>query len=131
MPYEQTWVNPKLYLKHNDLKVWCTYKDDDCENNPPDDHRFTFDREYGAGGHEDCFDVRELKNFKQVVEERQPQFIHGDKDTAEVRRAKKLLWAAWQDGNGSIDGAETILTRELVRMAIDSGEIKPGGDEEE
>ena len=64
MPYIQKWVNPARLLRYKGVDVYCTYKDDDMENNPPSRHYYTLDKEYNEGNPETSrFDARKLSTW--------------------------------------------------------------------
>ena len=109
MPYTSTWVNPKLFLTHKGVKVYHTYKNDDCQNNPPSENYFTTDRMDGSYEGK-CFDVRELAAWAEPAH---PPFLCGEGDTAANRKA----WDKWNKENMY---AKSV--RKAIKAAIAAGD---------
>ena len=108
MPYVSNWVNPKLFLTHKGVKVYHTYKNDDCQNNPPSENHFTTDRDDGSYEGKN-FDVRKLPTW---VEPAHPPFLCGKDDTAKNKRG----WDQYFK-----DQAYLKAARAAIKAAIDSG----------
>ena len=60
MPYKQEQVPAEMFMRHNGVGVYHTYKYDDMDTNPPYDYWFVTDPYKGA---EDAFDVRDLPGW--------------------------------------------------------------------
>lgn len=58
MPYRTEWADPELFLEHNGVKVYHTYKDDDVDQRQMD-YWFTM----RCHDDEEHFDVRDLKTW--------------------------------------------------------------------
>jgi len=133
MPYVSEWRDPERLMRYRGVNIWCTYKDDDCENNPPSDNYFTFYRGDGSDiidnstGDYDAFDVRELPLYKKIVESARPPFLsttEGDHVTKEVLRLRQILWSTWRGEAPNYAGVEQGLVKELVRQSLDRGDLK-------
>jgi hypothetical protein len=60
MPYQQTEVPSEMFMRHNGVGIYHTYKYDDMATNPPRTYWFVTDP---FQGEEDSFDVRELPQW--------------------------------------------------------------------
>lgn len=61
MPYG--WMDPEVFMEHDGVPVYHTYKNDDIENQR--EYWFTLDCSYSEGCGQD-FDVRDLPNPRRV-----------------------------------------------------------------
>jgi hypothetical protein len=116
MPCTSKWVKPEKLLTKKGVNVYCVYKNDDCENNPPYDYHFTLD--VLGGDTENSFDVRELSTWKAPAH---PPFTCGKDNTPKNRKA----WDKYQD-----DGVLDTAVKTAIREAIVSGELKVPEDAE-
>ena len=84
MPYINMEVPAELFLEHNNIKIYKTYKNDDI-NELASDYIFVLNEfdNYAKG-----FDVRFIKGWK---EPKHPPFLIGKNDTTK----NKLLWDKW------------------------------------
>lgn len=57
MPYRTEWQEPEVFLEHNGVTVYHTYKDDDIEQGPRTYWFVTGKHE----GEDEAFDVRDLE----------------------------------------------------------------------
>lgn len=64
MPYKSQEVPAEMFMRHNGVGVYHTYKYDDMDTNPPYDYWFVTDPYKGA---EDAFDVRDLPGYDAPV----------------------------------------------------------------
>lgn len=67
MPYTMQWTPPAVRVEHNDIYVYCTYKNDDIETCGPYTYHFTLNENY-VEFDPDSFDVRELPLWRTLVE---------------------------------------------------------------
>jgi hypothetical protein len=131
MPYESKWTPPELFLDHQGVKLYHTYKDDEASNGPSR-YCFTTDPTNEFDCYErERFDVQELdvpackllENHPPYLSETDDFYRNGTKaQRAEFRRA----WERWQSG-----GEEAVIAQ-ILREAIEAGLIKarePGEDE--
>jgi len=63
MPYIQQYVDAELFLEHNGVSVYYTYKDDDFDQ-PSRDFWYVLDPSHGE---DDAFDVRNLSTYPSSV----------------------------------------------------------------
>ena len=81
MPYKTEWVEPELFLEHNGVKIWRSYKENDLES--PLFYWFVTNI---MDTDEHAFDVRELPEWPQV------------EDNDELVRVQATLRAAIESG---------------------------------
>jgi hypothetical protein len=116
MPYQNQWVDPELFMTHNGVEVYRTYKDDDVDNGFMM-HWFTLETQCGmdycicAGLCINTFDVQELQTWKNPPH---PPFLTGDQDTPENRAA----WHRYEESGVMEKGI-----KEAIREALDIGLI--------
>ena len=79
MPHDTSYVEPELFLFHNDIAVYHMYKNDDV-NNGPYSYWFTTDDQDGSTE----FDVRDLPGW--------------DKDKSTLANRREVLAAAIDAG---------------------------------
>jgi hypothetical protein len=119
MPYLTEWVEPDVFLTHNGVTVYCTYKDDDMQNGP----RSSCFSLNDLCGEQECacvggnckyvFDVRELANWTDLPH---PPFLSGDNNTLENKKA----WEKCHD-----DRVEEKHVQTVIREALDRGLLTP------
>lgn len=124
MPYEITWVDPEIFLEHNGVTIYCTYKYDEVSNGPYDnwftmylgysESSGTYDKDQNRCG---AFDIRELPGYKEILKSK-PPYIDTANDSDEVVRKKNMLWAQWRQ-------VEPAMIRDFLRGAIDRGDLVP------
>lgn len=114
MPYESVWREPRRFLTHKGVDIYCTYKDDDW-NNGENTYHFSNSviGEWTADGPSD-FDVRDLPTF---VAPPHPPFLCGKNNTPKNQAAWKLYHES---------KAEEKAIKKAIRKAIDKGLIKKG-----
>lgn len=118
MPYQNQWVDPELFMTHNGVNVYHTYKDDDVDNGAML-YWFTLNKKCGMGNCEchhpgpctNSFDVRHLQTWKEPPH---PPFLTGDQDTPQNRAA----WNRYEES-----GIMEKHIKEAIREALDSGLI--------
>ena len=127
MPYQTQWVDPELYLRHQEVSVYHTYDDNDIDQGA-NTYWFTLDPKCGddscscpasARGCRFVFDVRELKTY---VEPEHPPHINIAKDSEEERTIKEK---AWEEFHRS--GIEEKARREAIEKAIELGLLTEKG----
>lgn len=64
MPYKTIWVEPEVFLEHNGVTVYHTYKDDDIEEGA---RCYWFTLQELGGEYEGAFDVRDLDTDKLLA----------------------------------------------------------------
>ena len=89
MPTKSTFMTPELFVEHKGIKVYCTYKNDDIENNGASDYHFTLDPVNG-GYEEGSFDVRDLPTWKEPAH---PPYLNGEANTPENHTAWEKYFA--------------------------------------
>jgi len=114
MPYQQQWVDPEVYLEYHGVTFYCTYRDDDCENNPPRTYDFVMDPSKGM---DDSFNVEELPGWKACPH---PPYLTGENDTP----LNRLKWDKWYEHNLEAN----YIRKFLIRM-IDYFEALGSGGE--
>lgn len=121
MPYKTIWVEPEVFLEHNGVTVYHTYKDDDFEQGA-NWYWFRLDQEEDDEGKFDIRDVDPLNLLKS-----HPPFKCGpgwDSATPQERDAIEEAWAKWYESG--FDEAR----RAVLRHAIDNGLLKAPGSTE-
>lgn len=118
MPFSTEWVEPDVFLTHNGVTVYCTYKSDDIRNGP---RTYWFSLS-DLCGEESCecdsgkcscvFDVRELGNWTGP----HPPFLTGENNTPE----NKLAWDKYH-----ADRMEEKHIQTVIREALDRGLLIP------
>jgi hypothetical protein len=106
MPYETVLVDAGLYMTHNGVNVFRTYKDDDVDQGP-ERYRFTLYRR----DHDHHFDVRKFDDGRLL--DLHPPYLQGENDTL----SNKLAWATWHSEG------EPAAIRTIIREALDAGRI--------
>ena len=118
MPYRTEWVDPELFVRHQGVAVYHTYKDDDWDCGTRT-YWFTLsfdcgdDRCFCPGRCRNVFDVHELPTWK---EPKHPPFLDGKNNTAKNRKA----WQKYQT-----DRVEEKHIKKAIRKAVDRGILKP------
>lgn len=110
MPFHSEFKSAELFYSYGDVSIYLTYKDDEMSTNPPRDFWFVLDDQLGEA---DAFDVRDLKAWQP---EPHPPFLIGTNNTEENKRA----WEKYYSEKGTQNHVKKVL-----RLAIDSGELKP------
>ena len=105
MPYISTWVPPKKLLMHKGVSVYCTYKNDDIENNEPRDDWFITDPSEGEDG-TTGFDVTQLPTWSEPPE---PPCLSDVNPSS--RDSTSKLWDQW-----FID--RKAVVKQAIRQAI-------------
>jgi hypothetical protein len=118
MPYRTVWEDPEVYLEHNGVTVYHTYKDDEVEQGPRTYYFVT----NISDSEDEAFDVREFKVPSRVALEGHPPYLSESysryRDASpEQREQWGREWHLWQTGGE----AEVIKT--ILREAIDQGLI--------
>lgn len=115
MPYKTTskWVPPKRLLSHKGVAVFCTYDDDDIDNGESL-HWYTTKAKEDVNI-DYSFDVRELSVWKEPPH---PPFIKVEFPKSRKQRLN-VEWDAYQKS-----GAEIKFIKEIIRLAIDNGEVR-------
>lgn len=112
MPYKTVWVEPEVFLEHNGVTVYHTYKDDDVDQGT-DWYWFRLDQEEDDEGMFDIRDVDPLGLLKS-----HPPIKTGpawDAASPEEKAAISDAWYKWYE-NGFDEARRAVL-----RHAIDKG----------
>lgn len=112
MPYKTQYVAPKLFMEHNGVKVYHTYKNDDI-----DDRVYRYDYTLSADNCENNFDIRDLEVSETELLKNKPKFMSLD-DSAELRKVLQTAWDNWNN----IEEPKAIKC--IIKSAIDKGLIK-------
>lgn len=107
MPYTTTWVPPELFMTHNGVNVFHTYKDDDIDQGARM-YWYTLNTQDNDTQH---FDVRNLDTDRLLYQH--PPYLQGEYDTPENREA----WGRWRETG------EPDLIRQIIAAALDAGMI--------
>lgn len=127
MPYHAEWVDPEVFLVHNGVTVYHTYRDDDLDQGPRT-YGFTLNPCCGEEYRCDCpapgpcrnvFDVCELSNWIAPLH---PPFLTGDQNTPENNAA----WNKYRE-----DRVEEKRIEATIREAIEKGLIVAPPEPEE
>ena len=113
MPYKTVWVEPEVFLEHNGVTVYHTYKDDDIEQGAD---RYWFTLREDGGEDEGAFDIRYVDPLGLL--RNHPPLKCGpswDSATPQERDAITEAWAEWYESG--FDEAR----RAVLRNAIDKG----------
>ena len=123
MPTQTVWVEPELLVEHQGVRVFHTYKEDDCGQGA---RRYWFTVNLLCGeldrlcDDQPCrhvFDVRELSTWRAPE---QPPCCIGPDDTPENRTAWERYWEA-----------EPAAIQAAITAAIERGELTLHGRMEE
>jgi hypothetical protein len=119
MPTQTVWIDPELFLEHQSVKVFHTYKDDDV-NQGQRCYWLTVNPQCGvtAGVCEDqpcqhVFDVRELSTWQATV---QSPHCTDENNTPQNHAAWERYWTQ-----------EAQVIKAAVIAAIDRGELSTRG----
>ena len=121
MPYKTIWVEPEVFLEHNGVTVYHTYRDDDFDQGA-NWYWFRLDQEENDEGK---FDIRDLDTDKLL--DNPPPYRNGtewDSTTPQERDAIMEAWNKWYESG--FDEAR----RAVLRYAIDNGLLKSPGSTE-
>ena len=116
MPYKTIWVEPEVFLEHNGVTVYHTYRDDDFDQGA-DWHWFTLQED--GGEDKGAFDIRDVDPLG-LLRNHLPQ-VGGpgwDSATPQERDAIREAWDKWRESG--FDEAR----RAVLRNAIDKGLLK-------
>lgn len=115
MPYKIIWVEPEVFLEHNGVTVYHTYRDDDIDQGT-DRYWFRLDQEENDGKF-DILDVDPLNLLKN-----HPPFFKvnpsWESATPQERDAIMEAWNKWHESG--FDEAR----RAVLKHAIDNGLLK-------
>ena len=121
MPYLSQWVAPEVFLTHNGVTIYHTYKDDDWEQGPQT-YWFVTDE---MASQDDGFDVRELPLWPGVNQH--PPFMTEETARAQGFKSRvewfhhpdhekvRAKWAVWNKAG------EPEAIRKTLTDAIDRG----------
>jgi len=119
MPMQTTWIEPELFVEHQGVRVFHTYKNDDWDQGQKR-YWFTLHRECSTMDsrceEEPCrhvFDVRELPTWQPPV---QPPYCTAENDTPENHAAWEQYWSQ-----------ETEVIKVAIRAAIERGALTAHG----
>jgi hypothetical protein len=107
MPWSSEQVPAELFLRHNGVSIYHTYKNDEMMSGP---WRYWFVT-YAYDGENQEFDVRELSTWTEPT---RPPYLTGDDNTPE----NKALWDKYHE-----DGIEEKHIKAVLIAAIEKGEI--------
>ena len=112
MPYSNQWVDPAVYLEHEGVKIYCTYKNGLLESGPNTYHFTTCDNDMDEDYH---FDVRDIRrsHITDTETDAWPDIT--------VRLYKTMQEKAKANGGGR---NKTDIIREILCAAIEQGSIK-------
>ena len=114
MPYKTIWVEPEVFLEHNGVTVYHTYRDDDFEQGA-DWYWFRLDQ----GGDESEFDIRDVDPH-DLLKSHPPPKTGPAWDAASLEE-KAAIWEAWDKWH---DSGFDEARRAVLRNAIDKGLLK-------
>jgi len=114
MPTTTEWCPPKLFMTHNGVNVFHTYKDDDTGQGAQR-HEFTLD----AYSDDHSFDVRDLDVPARQMLNQHPRLMQG-----ELRNdlGLKAEWDAWHKEG------EPQAVKAILREALDAGLLAAPAD---
>ena len=110
MPYITQWVDPEVFLEHEGVKIFHTYKDDDWANGP-----MTYWYSTSDNDGENQFDVRDLRLCASDPDQVVDALTHPPllKETS-----------AYQEKmSGELTNEQEVIT-EIIRRAIEQGLLK-------
>ena len=115
MPYKTVWVEPEVFLEHNGVTVYHTYRDDDIEQGA-NWFWFRLDQEEDDEGK---FDIRDVDPLN-LLKSHPPNRCGPDWDSATPQERDAILeaWAKWH-----VSGFDEAR-RAVLRHAIDKGLLK-------
>lgn len=121
MPTSTDWVMPDVFMTHNNVTVYRTYKDGDVGQGA-NTHYFTTD----CYSDDHSFDVREVDVPSKELLNNHPPYLAADVNpefataTGEQKAEWRRQWDEWhEDGGGEEQAIATI-----IKEAIDLGLIK-------
>lgn len=122
MPFKNEWVDPEIFLTHNNLVVYRTYDDDNFENGS---RGYVYTTQGGVDDSDYCFDVRSLDVPSKKDLQKHPPYLgtaNPEWHTASPEQKKewKVQWDAWQNEGGG----EEAAIKTIIKEAIDRGMIK-------
>ena len=119
MPTQTVWIDPELFLEHQEVRVFHTYKDDDFDQGAQR-YDFTVNPQCGEADSlchdqpcQHVFNVRELSTWQPS---KQPPYCTGVHDTPENHAAWDRYWEQEQAG-----------MKTAIIAAIDRGELSGRG----
>jgi hypothetical protein len=119
MPTQTQWIPPEIFLTHNGVTIYHTYKDDDVDQGPQT-YWYTTRNDADEGK----FDVRELDVEARRRLEQHPPFLSDDNPAYRAAPPKqraqwKRQWQAWQ----APGGGEEQAIRAILKEAIERGKL--------
>lgn len=125
MPTSSEWVEPEVFLSHNNVTVYHTYKDDDIGQGART-HWFTTN----SISDDESFDVRDFDVPSKALLTYHPPYLAADVNhefataTVEQKAEWKRQWEEWfKDGGGQEQAIATV-----IKEAIDLGLITASED---
>lgn len=115
MPFITQWIDPELFMEHNGVRVFRTYKDDDVGQGCKD-YWFTLNN----NSDEDAFDVRELDVPSRKNLEAHPPFLYGSHFEAASKEQREVWGKEWHDW---LVTGEKEAIRQIIIEAIDVGQL--------
>ena len=122
MPYKTVWVEPEVFLEHNGVTVYHTYKDDDIDQGA---NWYWFTLQELGSECEGAFDIRDVDPLDLLKSH--PPHRGGpewESATPQERDAIMEAWGKWHESG--FDEAR----RDVLRHAIDKGLLKAPGSTE-
>lgn len=117
MPYFHEWVEPTIFIEHNNIKIYHTYRNDDIEQGTANYYYTTnkYNTDYkNPCSDEAIFDVHDLPNW---IEPPHPPYIHSN---LKEKRSQELEleWKVYHN-----EGILMKHNRKIVKEAIEAGHI--------
>lgn len=118
MPTRSVWVEPELFLVHNDVAVYSTYHDDDIDQGAS---LYVFTT--NPDSDDEHFDVRELNVPAKDLLTAHPLFLAADCNpayasaSAEQKVALRKQWEEWL----KVGGGEAQAIVSVLKQAIEMG----------
>ena len=119
MPTQTVWIDPEVFLEHQGVRVFHTYKEDDYDQGAKR-YWFTLNLQCGVLDQlcedQPCrhiFDVHGLSTWR---EPEKPPYCTGANDTPENRKAWEQYWEQ-----------EAATIRGAITAAIERGELTQSG----
>ena len=116
MPYKTIWVEPEVFLEHNGVTVYHTYRDDDFDQGA---NWYWFTLREDGDEDKGAFDIRDLDTDKLL--DHPPPYWNGtewDSATPQERDAIMEAWNKWYE-SGFDEARQAVL-----KHAIDNGLLK-------
>ena len=115
MPFITQWIDPELFMEHNVVRVFRTYKDDDVGQGCKD-YWFTLDN----NSDESAFDVRDLDVPSQKNLGNNPPFLVGPHFDAASKEQRDIWGEEWHIWHTT---GRNAAIRQVIIEAIEAGKL--------